>query len=1330
MREALSGRITLKDVNNDKKIFTIIRSIGTEGGTSLSYVARDVNDNEGVLKEFYPISDSLQRGQDGQILITDENFREEFMDDLEKYIKKYTEINKMKHDENHKRLGEFVPPFYIYNGAETSYIWTPYRELYTFDKFCGEVHRNPTIGAKYRLIQIINAVKSLAECVGDLHDAQLLHMDIKPENFGFIERRNEPVTQALLMFDVNTIETLELAQQQENTPGTIGYKEPEAGNMPPDKQRDIYSIGAVLFEAVIIDNDNGYVYQLRENFEELVNSSPLIISAEINKDAKDKIAEILRKSLSMRSNRYKKCADIVSDLNDVLKMLGTIEEAHELYQKDERNIMMTMLFHLYSHTLFERMQPDDNVMRVLIIGFNSYGQNFLDACLQAGQIPGKNLRVSVVYSGDEKAEYLRARPELKNFFRIADEESYGRINFENSKPAPAPAPTRTDEKSYGRINFENSNNTKIKDLIKNRTPQYIFISSENYNVEEIRSLAGNCSVNLVQKGSNKIVCVNPVYVGRDCYDREIERMALNVHLIWNKNWNKEHGDILREFKDPYNYSSCVANVLSLKYKLFSVGIQPITDTQEAARLFEEGLAASRNELICCEHKRWVTDMLCKGWIRKPIDECNSFADRKDNKAHRHVCIVSSRPEQVISDEGKWADSTDKWDNAGKLELRELDQLDNMSVKFHRRLRKIAQSVNNDKIISFASSMRHALREYPNVAVLFEKWYSCISYIQNGASVLKAQAVRDKVNIYATLKAKFEEGVETINDSKVRNEIFTIIDDFVKIFAYVLDGMRYNDFKKEDVALIDNIPFILTYTSEINLVVPYFRNVNDRTKFFGNVASALVIHPKRIIYVCQYTPALKNSLSTLEQLVELIKTKREANEDSLSADIELVVIGTDTFEYPGINTKSVQNVDEAKEYIGTLNDGITVIESNSSEISAQLGGTFTFNSAKMKFENTQGFSSTFNYIKRTPFITAHDVFLLSAAGKDNPPEFFEDYAELWELYKQYRPAWKIMCNALDQHFKDDNGIYTTVFGTNYNKPLPKKTYRYILPSDCRKASEKIIDALRSKNIIEEGSHVESYNTTSCRVVIEDRHDNETQITKVFSKNEWLKDVDAFYFRPDRDHCKFKVKYNGMIVENCDIERNIRRKDNNNNFVLNNSVVQSIRRIMSKLVSMGYVFNQEISDDGYIELTFATPQIKDLLTAAGRMLEVFVYHKAREFSGFSDVVSSFETNRDGQAIHEYDLIITKGFQTLIVECKAKDITNDIYTKFIDRTNNLGINVKRVLVTDGEVSDDCIEYGHLQGVETIYSLEEIENIGEVLLNYIEGRFADSGETTREPA
>ena len=134
-----------------------------------------------------------------------------------------------------------------------------------------------------------------------------------------------------------------------------------------------------------------------------------------------------------------------------------------------------------------------------------------------------------------------------------------------------------------------------------------------------------------------------------------------------------------------------------------------------------------------------------------------------------------------------------------------------------------------------------------------------------------------------------------------------------------------------------------------------------------------------------------------------------------------------------------------------------------------------------------------------------------------------------------------------------------------------------------------------------------------------------------------------------------------------------------------------------------------------------------------LEVFVYHKAREFSGFSDVVSSFETNRDGQALHEYDLVITKGFQTLIVECKAQNnITNKIYTDFVDHTQNFGVNVKRVLVTDGRVSGDCIKYGHRKEIETIYSPDEIENIGEVLLNYIEGkgRFADSGETTREPA
>lgn len=118
-------------------------------------------------------------------------------------------------------------------------------------------------------------------------------------------------------------------------------------------------------------------------------------------------------------------------------------DAEKLLDKQsENNALKNIGFHLYDHPLYEAAGHNEKDLNVLVIGFGSYGQKFLDLSLQFGQIVGKTLNVTVISEdASDKALYLDDRPELSEFFNTdsssakdQDEESYGgNIRFRGQK---------------------------------------------------------------------------------------------------------------------------------------------------------------------------------------------------------------------------------------------------------------------------------------------------------------------------------------------------------------------------------------------------------------------------------------------------------------------------------------------------------------------------------------------------------------------------------------------------------------------------------------------------------------------------------------------------------------------------------------------------------------------------------------------------------------------------------------------------------------------------------------------------------------------------------
>ena len=862
-----------------KRTFHIVKKI-SEGASSVCYEAYHENSGKGILKEFYPRDAyGLERNANRQLIHSPEfkDAYDRFVKAEQAYVEPYEMLLQAKRDSHD--LGTFIPNFEIYRGCDaegtvigTTYIWTQEPKLETFDSICADIHKHPGQDPEHKLVTVLTAIESLTKCVRVLHSDGMVHRDIKPSNFGFVYRDDKLLTQTISLFDINSVCSV-YSDAEETAVGTPGYMEPEAGSEAASNQTDIYSIGATLFSAVVVTDEVAdclYRPEYYDRLAEMVNASKLIQASEANAHPRLRraLTMILQKSLCSRSGRYENCEELLEDLADALYYALPAEFAKKsrsgekwiladaqkaLDANREKNSFLAIQYHLFAHPLYECVSPESKSINVLVIGFGNYGQKFLDACLQDGQIRGKSLSVTVISNDQiDKEVYLQERPELKKFFQVDGsdlEDNYGSISFETRK-------LEQNDISALNVTLQDA----MVDFCDRMRPHYVFVAlgddQLNAAAAETCKNAANelemsCSVSYVcesGKPSDKVAGSGyPLYVNADIKASplypEIERMAFNTHLVWEKHLNIDYASVKAEFRKPYNHNSCVSNVLSLKYKLHSIGIDLTDNFDEAARAFTEVLKPKKelkNELIWLEHRRWVTEKLCLGWTTLDnLEECAGGITKNERKK-QHICLVKSRPNQMLAGESH---STQRkyWDDADAA-LEKLDELDRMSVRLHRVFVKKANNAKKQDLLSGGSiaSIRTLLdtNDHSKAAIIaFQEWFTCLKDLWSGDS--------SKARLYFGLKEAF---LNTLNGlrTETKQSIQGHVKAFEALFYPVLASLEYRDWKQDDVALITSIPFILTYTENSYLAIPFA--TGDNSAKFENVSAATVASPERILFL--------------------------------------------------------------------------------------------------------------------------------------------------------------------------------------------------------------------------------------------------------------------------------------------------------------------------------------------------------------------------------------------------------------------------------------------------------------------------------------------------
>ena len=1356
-----------------KRNFYIDRIID-EGASAVCYEAHHRTSGRGVLKEFYPNSVfGLKRDKKGQLIhdLESADDHKRFLKEEKEYLEPYEMLLQIRQSSDDRELATFIPLFEIYHGCDdegnvvgTTYIWTPEPKLEPFDKICEKIHKHPEESPEYKLFTVLTAIESLTKCICILHGAELLHRDIKPSNFGFENRGNELLTQAISLFDINSV--CSVYEKTDERIGTDGFMEMKERNNGANNQTDIYSIGATLFYAIVDTDESkagGYLYRKEyyNRLHEMVSESRLIQASEANSHPKLKkiLTTILQKCLCERSHRYEKCEELLVDLKNALYYLLPFEIAKNVKNDEKwvlkdinssldvntaKNSFLSIQYHLYKYPLYQCCLKEENTIHVLVIGFGNYGQKFLDACLQNGQMIDKKVRV-VVVSDDvaDKEIYLSERPEMTRFFNIdgslaEDEEAYGDVFFEVSS-------------------LKQSNQTANAAVLQNimqkhvagKHPHYVFVAlgedTLNNSVANVcKSLCDtDCLITYVHENHSvqdrKEDGVFPLYINEDVRNSslhsEIERMAFNTHLVWEKNLNINFKKVEKDFRKKYYHDSCVSSVLALKYKLHSVGIDlNTTGFADAAHRFQTILSDAtkreiKNQLIWIEHRRWVTEKICLGWrgIRN-LEDCTD-GTTKDERQKRHVCIVRSRPDQRLSDE--FMVNNEKWDTASEKELQLLDDLDRMSVELHRVYRRRAKAIHAKTILSgnIIMGIRSVIEGHTESVIAFQEWFACLTGISNGE--------REKVYLYEGLKEAFLNALKELSKEK-RESVQQQVKAFDMLFYPVRASMEYRIWKQDDVALVDQIPFVLTFTKDAYMVIPYATGNNDI--LFGNVAAPTIVNPVRILYLYLIEEAsdLKELPGTISQITEYMKKK------CLRASVDFIIICSNGIEdrmtwnlkneiktigegrIYQVKTIEADTVDgaltELKTYLKRRSIGreIFAIEKNNTKLSRILQKTEMFNVFSsywfaqdfLRFEELSN-CDMFDYVMKPSYhspqspyyITVTDLmaFQHQRPKTKSQPEFFQDYEVLWEKYLTDRVLWNEFCEKL-RDYSQKNDVISS-FEKKEKSSSEVQRIHYILPTVCGRSAAKVLNVLKDQGMIEKGSYVNGRTTDSCDVTIMDRYDYYSEFDRLFSRLDAFVNADDLSFTTSGK--ELQVLYDDLKVSDLQFTAETKTK---------------FFDLLEFFKKMDYIINPVITSEGIVRFAFASKQIKELMTNAKTIMQIYLYHKIKNTGRFHDVAMDYSVNiDDGKEERESYFILTKGFRTLFVMfANTEDVTQNTYEKLVELADEFGVNATGVLVANGKEKDYNNIVNHIpkkDNITTIWKQEEIQMIDQILVDLMGG-------------
>lgn len=971
---------------------------------------------------------------------------------------------------------------------------------------------------------------------------------------------------------------------------------------------------------------------------------------------------------------------------------------------------------LYCYPLYNYINKEK--VNVLVFGYSGITEKFIDFAFEMAQVNGYKLSITVVSdNADTKNKYLKDRPVFHKFFSIDDEildDDYGLLSFNT-------------------IIFGNIED-KISELLLNDEGDkyaYLFIGSDSDELNSrIAKICADCRdlldanfvINCVADNGNFENGIN--YVHRDDSIeshkdfRTLKSMAFNCHLVWNYSKLLDMRKLQRQFLSNYNYVACLSYVISLKYKLASIGIDFLDSAapKEFYRLINSKAPADKmaiEDMVANEHKRWNVNMICRGF--KTSESMEKFVSGKESKANGyHPCLVRGTGVQMLNSDEWRKKNNEKWESPSNKDLESLDELDRVSVLLHREYLKRANKIKRENIIpqSDIDIINKLLEGNAKAKNTFDKYYICLQEISAGNSA--KTALYD--HYYSALIKELNN--VPINQSKILRKRVNAL---AASFSTILESEKYIDYKQYDVDLIKKIPFILTYKSNLHIGIPIdLMNIKPtvNTAAFRIVESALLINPSRITYICEFERSdLINLIKMLEYAIKsmdshnlrsVINICLLANYPLSEQEMKQITSLSDRIH----SVEIIKTEEEFAEY--SKKRHLQIFESNRTRSSSIIEryeccckSSYKYNRNTNKFDTTN--CDEVRYISFAPFLKISDIFEFKSSIDDYSfPDMQKDYKCFWGLYKSGKfgseKRWKALCGLLSEQNEANKFEIKNIGEEN-----SKKTY--LIEKVCLDSIKKLCKQIQNANSTI-SCYIELYSNNSYNLTINAPSGFHAIITDLLCETYKLYDPNSINIRVFKG--KAYLYYDSLntgIINSSTIKKVLEPL---------NTTFSDIKPLLDEIRDKGYIRNLSGNETNGISFSYSTHQVKDVMTQSGRILELFVYYKLIETGLFDDVANSVEIHwGSDDAENEIDIIATRGYKVLIIECKAQiALIQEYYNKLSRLDSDYGLNSVPVIVADtleiekhSEENAKMMEIGNRVGIHTVFKKNDISNIGSIL-------------------
>ena len=964
---------------------------------------------------------------------------------------------------------------------------------------------------------------------------------------------------------------------------------------------------------------------------------------------------------------------------------------------------------LSSEPLFRRADPESGTLNLLTVGEGSEAEAWMDLTLSAGQLPDISLSMTVCVRDPEAAAfgYLAARPAMADFLNVCAEsrsladpaDPYGILRFvrrpaEEDWTSFAAGRERADRFHYIMITGEEPEQTAalLHQALQGQNPAPLIVFRR-----------GGAFFAASDRPEGQLL---PARNGAQAADGHLslEEAAFNAHMLWVSSVNGDEEAERKRFFSPegtYNRLSSQAYALSIPAKLWAAGIRE-TDPDRAAEEMARLLAADESRVLtdrltAMERRRWVMEKAAAGLTGLPAGAEEPFAlfvQKGSMKTEgMHLCIIRSLPGNPLEGPDFQGKHHDHWDKPGSWDL-QLDDLDRQSVNLHRYFREKAAILKAEhypdredrppaqlqKLLMWQKARLQLKQKQQGeeiqvnpLEVAFNRFAYCIHSVLDGSAAYARQ--------FRTFREDFR-SVFLKEDPDRAEEAEKLLQQLEHDLFPAVEAALYRNYKQNDETLIRSIPAIMTRRRGCALALPFLAaslraDVNDR--IFLNLASALLIRPRAILYLYDAAPAMNPDI-----FAEMMSScRRFLHRYHVDTEIHLAIsLNRSLPEYK--RKKWKENLQELQES-GVL-CSLAIRNGETPLPDCTDGGAENFFADRMQkigctlYDGTAAlFASPMDNLGWTErMLRETGYFELNSATK-----FFRTTpACRWLSYQEDDTFLRI-----DDMFALMNGEQREYHYPDYTEPVALKTPGETEPLFLRLwriCNGEVTRMSREASV--------SAWDALCTAMDPGKNRGLVPGTSLFSGHVNYDTVKA-YIKP-----KTRKNAETVLLALADMKS----PSGEALLTLERNTDGSIARILTKKKNLA-----------------------DVLCNAGMVLEIYAFFQAFETGYFDDIACGYtfywgdHSLAESERKNELDLVLTKGFRSILAECKGTArLDQGYFHKLSSLADLFGINAGKVLIANaystGENArhnENQIGRGRLMDIVTLYRKSELEHLGEHL-------------------